>query len=58
MKCPHHGEELEERIIWSDGKKVGRLFYCPHEGCEYKMTAQKERPRTRPAGQSAIDGKM
>ena len=56
MKCPHHGVELEESIIWDRGKKVGRLFRCPHEGCGYKVTAPRERPRNRPAGQAAIDG--
>lgn len=56
MNCPAHKEELVERIIWNGGRKVGRLFYCPHEGCDFTVTPPKGRTQTRRAGQTAIDG--
>ena len=59
MNCPAHGDELVERLLWDKGKKVGRVMYCPHNGCEYQVKLpREERPGRRRMGQTAIDGGM
>ncbi|MCE5255123.1 MAG: hypothetical protein LLG45_13135 [Actinomycetia bacterium] len=55
--CPTHGRELVDRILWADGKRVGRVAYCPENGCGYQVQLPREqRQARRKPGQSAIDG--
>lgn len=54
--CPTHGSELVEKLLWSQGKKIGRVWYCPADGCGYQVKEAREPSKMRKKGQSAIDG--
>lgn len=54
--CPTHNIELVERLLWSQGKQIGRVWYCPAPDCWYLVKEPRKARARRRKGQSTLDG--